>query len=126
MGDDSICEDLLCPSENFTSSFCSKTLAARVFLTLSCILSGISGTLSIIYCAISGDKIHRRLLLTEKGLAFASLIMGIIGVALGISAAMTVEINTKLRLGDAAIIGIAAVGINLIGAITTALVKPYF
>ncbi|UJR23440.1 hypothetical protein I4U23_026445 [Adineta vaga] len=124
--DDIPCADISCPSENLPSSTCNKILAARAFVILACILSGVSGTLSIIYCAMSGDKRLRRLLLTKKALAIGSLITGIIGVALGISATMTIQSDATLRLSDAAFIGIAAIGANLLGVIVTILIKPYF
>jgi hypothetical protein len=64
------------------------------------------------------------LLLAAKGLVFASLIMGIIGVAIGISVTTDiVNISYKSSLGAAAIIGIVALIINLSGAIVALLVK---
>ncbi len=118
-----MCEALTCPSASFQTGFCNKILSARAFLTLACILSGIATTASIISCAVTGDTTPRLLLLTTKILAFACLLTGIIGVALGVNATMTAASDIKLRLGDAAIIGIVGIGINLIGAIATLLVK---
>ncbi|CAF0891117.1 unnamed protein product [Adineta steineri] len=105
-------------------SFWNKILAARAFITLACIISGICGTLSVIYCAISGERSARPLILTKKCLAVACLIMGIIAIAIGISATMTAQNGIKLRLGVAAILGIVGVGINLIGTVIILLVKP--
>ncbi|CAF1157714.1 unnamed protein product [Adineta steineri] len=122
--DDTTCADISCPSEDFPSSFCNKILAARAFITLACILSGFCGTLSVIYCAISGERSARPLILTKKCLAVACLIMGIIAIAIGISATMTAQNGFKLRLGVAAILGIVGVGINLIGTVIILSVKP--
>ncbi|CAF1388439.1 unnamed protein product [Rotaria sordida] len=51
--------------------------------------------------------------------------MGIIGVGVGINATISVESDTKLRLGGAAIVGIVGIVINIFSAIVTVLVKRY-
>ncbi|CAF3117039.1 unnamed protein product [Rotaria sp. Silwood2] len=117
------CVAISCPSESDETSFCSKILTARAFVTLACILSGISAICLVVY-AIQGDKTPRILLLATKGLVFACLIMGIIGVAVGINATVSGDSLIKLDFGAAAIIGIVAIIINFIGAIITALIRP--
>jgi hypothetical protein len=118
-----VCADYTCISRNDNSGTCSKLSAAKAFVTLACILSGISA-LCLFACIVTTDNIHRMLLLAAKGLVFASLITGIIGVAVGISATTDLA-NTlfKSSLGAAAIIGIVALIINLSGAIVALLVK---
>lgn len=120
------CSDILCPSENLSSSTCAKIRAAGAFIAITCLFSGICGLLCIVYCAMAGDKKLRKLLLTQKILALASLVTGIIGVALGIAGTTGIPSDTTLKMGDAAIIAIAAVVGNLIGAVLLVLVKPYF
>ncbi|CAF3954651.1 unnamed protein product, partial [Rotaria sordida] len=58
-----------------------------------------------------------------KGLVFASLIMGIIGVAVGINVTNDEEGFIELDLSAAAIIGIVAIILNFIGAIVTLLIR---
>lgn len=96
---------------------CSQIVVARTFLTLACILSCVAGVLWVLYCAVIVDSTPRLLLLTNKGLALASLITGIIGVIVGITATMKAGEENAVRLGGAAIIGIVGMGINLLSVI---------
>ena len=120
------CSDILCPSENLSSSTCAKIRAGGAFIAITCVFSGIGGLLCIVYCAMSGGKKLRKLILTQKVLALASLVTGMIGVALGLAGTMGIPSVPNLEIGDAAIIAIAAVVSNLIGAVTLVLAKPYF
>ncbi|CAF1432616.1 unnamed protein product [Adineta ricciae] len=120
------CSDILCPSENLNSSTCAKIRAAGAFIAITCAFSGICGLLCIVYCAMSGDKKLQKLILTQKILAVASLVTGMIGVSLGIAGTMGISNVPNLEIGDSAIIAIAAFVGNLIGAVTLVLAKPYF
>jgi hypothetical protein len=84
-------------------------------------MSGISTLLLFISVAIS-DNAKQISLMAAKGLAFACLVMGIIGVAVGINGT-TAILETKLDWGASAIIGIIAIVLNLCGAIATVLIK---
>ena len=116
-----VCLDI-CPVTSYDSGPCPKTIAARAFVTLACILSGISA-LCLFACAVTGDNTNRTLLLAGKGLVFVCLVMGIIGVAVGISGAIDIGAANKLDVGAAAIIGIVALIFNLGGAIVSLLIK---
>ncbi|CAF3904752.1 unnamed protein product, partial [Rotaria sp. Silwood1] len=111
----------ICTPEIEENSVCSKIKAARAFITLACILSGISAICLIVY-SLMGDNKPRILLLAIQGLVFACLIMGIIGVAIGISTATNTGPLTR-DLGAAAIVGIVAVVINVVGAIVALLIR---
>ncbi|CAF3345110.1 unnamed protein product [Rotaria socialis] len=111
------CAIVSCDQEIGNGALCNKILSARAFLILACIFSCVSGTLWVLYCAVRGDTTHRALLFLNKGLAFASLLTGIIGVAVGINATLAIESGIELRLGPAAIVGIVGICVNLIGAI---------
>ncbi|CAM4814417.1 unnamed protein product [Rotaria magnacalcarata] len=115
--DNQTCPIESCAQQIDNDAFCNKILSARAFLILACIFSCMSGTLWILYCAVRGDTTPRALLLLNKCLVFASLLTGIVGVAVGINATLTVETDIELRLGPAAIIGIVGICVNLIGAI---------
>jgi hypothetical protein len=117
------CLSVKCPpSESDTGSFCSKILVARAFVILTCIVSGISAVLLFATGAKSNKK-QQILLIAAKGLVFACLIMGIIGVAVGINGTAETALARKLNWGAAAIIGIIAIVLNLCGAIATVLIK---
>jgi hypothetical protein len=94
---------------------CSKILAARAFMTLACIISGITAICSFA-SAVTNDNTNRILLLATKGLVFVCLVMGIIGVAVGSDASVNFG-GGELKLGAAAIVGIVAIIINFGGAI---------
>jgi hypothetical protein len=112
------CYALPCPEkEGVISDSCNKILAARAFVTLACIISGISA-LCLFLSAVTSETVRRILLIAGKGLAFASLITGIIGVAVGINVT-----TFKLKWGAAAILGIIAIVINFFGAISSVLIK---
>jgi len=111
------CGDIICKG-----SACSKLYSARAFVILACIMSAISALL-LFACAAISDNTRRILLMAGKGLAFVSLIMGIIGVALGINFCMEAISETKLNWGASAIIGIIAIVVNFCGAITSVLIK---
>jgi hypothetical protein len=87
--------------------------------TIACILSALSA-LCILACGFvvtSSDKI---LILVAKALPLVTLVAGIIGVAVGISAVST---GGPGSLGVAAILGIIAVIINLAGGIVAILIQ---
>ncbi len=120
--DEKSCESIKCPSEvSELATFCSKILAARAFMTLACILSGITAICSF-GSAVTNDNTNRILVLATKGLVFVCLVMGIIGVAVGSNASLNFfggggEGAPQFKLGAAAIVGIVAIIINFGGAI---------
>lgn len=89
-------------------------------MTLACIISAIV-TLGLLVTARTSEITNQTLLTITKGLAFACLIMGIIGVAVGINA--ITGGGSGLSMGAGAILGILAIIINLGGAIVAVLVK---
>ncbi|CAF1415076.1 unnamed protein product [Adineta steineri] len=117
------CVSIKCPAAAGDSSFCSKILAGRAFITLACILSGIAA-ICLLLCAFTDVGKNRILLLITKALAFVCLIMGIIGVATGASTIQTMgEGIVKFKLGVASIIGIITIIINLVGAVASVFIK---
>ncbi len=76
------CVDISCSSGDNT---CSEILASRAFVTLACILSPIAA-LCLFASAIIANNMKRIVLLAGRGLAFACIIVGIIGVTIGIIA----------------------------------------
>jgi len=118
------CVSVKCPSEvSGSTSVCSKILAARAFMTLACIISGIAAICSFA-CAVTKDSTNRILLLGTKGLVFLCLVMGIIGVAVGINATLNSGLDEiGFKLGAAAIVGIVAIIINFGGAIAALFIK---
>ncbi|CAF3595869.1 unnamed protein product [Adineta steineri] len=121
--DGSECELLKCPMKDDDSSVCSRILAGRAFMTLACILSGIT-TISLFICAFTDVGKNRILLLITKASAFVCLIMGIIGVGVGGSIIQILsEGSVKFSLGAASTLGIIAIIINLVGAIVSLFIK---
>ncbi|CAF1432791.1 unnamed protein product, partial [Adineta steineri] len=75
-------------------------------------------------CAVIDEKISRILSLAAKVLAFVCVIMGIIGVGTGGSTLKTLSVGDfKFSFGAASILGIVAIIINLVGAITSVFIK---
>ncbi|CAF4226642.1 unnamed protein product [Adineta steineri] len=117
------CVSIKCSAATGDSSFCSKILAGRAFMTLACIFSGIT-TICLFICAFIDGKISRILSLAAKVLAFVCLMMGIISVGTGGSTLKTLSVGDfKFSFGAAFIIGIVAIIINLVGAITSIFIK---
>jgi len=117
------CDSVQCPqSEGGTRSYCSKILAARAFVTLACIFSGISAVLLFITVPIN-DNGKQILLMAGRGLAFVCLIMGIIGVAVGINVTTETTLEIKLNWGASAILGIIAIILNFCGAVASVIIK---
>ncbi|CAF3909343.1 unnamed protein product, partial [Rotaria sp. Silwood1] len=122
------CQDISSQLENIATDVYHRIRAAEAFVTLACILSGIS-TFCLFVCALMGDNVHQILLWTSKGLAFSSFIMGTVGVALGISAILSNPITNQsvitvtITMGAASFVGIAAILINLVGAIIAVFIR---
>jgi hypothetical protein len=100
----------------------TKLLAARAFVTLACIMSVISALLLFSSVATS-DYTKQILLMVGKSLAFACLIMGVVGVALGINVTTETVLHIKSNWGASAIIGVIAIVLNFCGAIVSVLIK---
>jgi hypothetical protein len=120
------CDNVQCPSDNYDndSGFCSKILASRAFVTLACIMSGIAA-ICLFSFAVTRENTNGILLLATKGLVFACVIAGIIGVAIGANATLSLsdDIGASLNLGAAAAIGIVAIIINFFGGIAAIFIK---
>ncbi len=117
------CVDITCPqSGSDTAGLCSKILAARAFVTLACIISAISALCLLLSVGMI-DKTRQILINVGKGLAFACLIMGIIGIAVGISVSTGTGTEAKMDWGAASIIGIVLIFINLAGAILSVFIR---
>ncbi|CAF3992774.1 unnamed protein product [Adineta steineri] len=117
------CVPVKCSTAIGDSSFCSRILAGRAFMTLACILSGIT-SICLFICAFIDEKTSRILLLIAKALAFICLIMGIISVAAGGSTIQTLsQDGVKCNLSAASILGIIAIIINLVGVIASFFIK---
>ncbi len=118
-----LCFPIYCgQGKSSTGSYCMKILTARAFVTLACIMSGVSA-LCLCLSVVTNEKIRHILLMTGKVLAFTCLIVGIIGVAVGIDVSTSNGNGQKLKLGAASIIGIIVLIINLWGAIASLFIK---
>lgn len=117
------CYEFKCPDkENDVNEVCGKIIAARAFLTMACIISG----LSVIFLCISAALDGRRrtiVLVIGKILVFLSLVMSIIGVALGIIGAMDVNPDFNFKWGGSPIVAIIGIVINFLGALGSLLVQ---
>ncbi|CAM4976207.1 unnamed protein product, partial [Rotaria socialis] len=116
------CLKVSCMSKSNETSFCDNIQAARIFITLACILSGIS-TICFVIRALLSEKIPGILILTPKVLAIPCLLIGCIGVTIAINACINTIYGMKFNLGDAAIIGIIAVFMNFFGVIAISLIR---
>ncbi|CAF3767698.1 unnamed protein product, partial [Adineta steineri] len=117
------CGPLGCSGVLIVSGLCSRILAGRAFMTLACILSGIT-TICLFICAFTDIGKNRILLLITKALAFGCLIMGIIGVGVGGSIIQILSVgNVKYSLGAASTLGVVAIIINLVGAVASVFIK---
>ena len=91
---------------------CSKMLVARAFLTIACIISGLS-VLFLFARAMMESTARKIIIMISKILPVVSFIAGIIGVAVGINYILSSN-GGKIR--EAAILGITAVAFNAIGS----------
>lgn len=117
IGDERICSNLRSTCSGLSGDdlgFCSKMLASRAFLTIACIISGLSALCLIAYALISTDS-NQAITLLSKIIPLVSFVAGLIGIAVGI--AFITDPLLKFKLSAAAIVGIIAVVINAIGAI---------
>ncbi|CAF1420138.1 unnamed protein product [Adineta ricciae] len=88
-----------------------KVLAARAFMTVSCILSS-SSAVSVLLIAFVNENLKKNISVLAKGLVVASVIGGIIGVSLGIS--ITVDaLNAGASVGASFILAIIALVFNI-------------
>ncbi|UJR11502.1 hypothetical protein I4U23_015683 [Adineta vaga] len=107
-------------TEGFTP--CAKLYAARAFVTIACLMAAVTVVILLLN-ARNQDISNKTLLMGTKALAFFCLLMGIIGVAVGISAYMVGDSRVKPSLGVGAILGIIGIVVNLAGAIVTVLIR---
>ncbi len=107
---------------NAPADFYDKMMAARVFVTICCILSSLS-VVSILLILFVEENLKKLVSILAQALAFASLVGGIIGVALGMAFAMKTVGSKADNIGVSSILGIIAIVFNLAGAITTFIIK---
>lgn len=116
------CSAIAYPNSGFDpEGFYIKTRVAQAFITLACIMSGLS-VISVL-STVEIDNHKRKILLIGRILAVISLITGIIGVAVGMNIITDTPLETHLGWGASVIIGIVAIIINFCGAITSFLIK---
>lgn len=117
------CRQFKCPDvANDENEVCGKIIAARAFVTLACIFSGLSIIFFCISAATNG-KTRFVLLLIGKFLTFFSLIMSIIGVAIGIIGSMDILAETDFKWGGCPVIAIIGIAINFLAALVSLLVQ---
>ncbi|CAF1631779.1 unnamed protein product [Adineta ricciae] len=105
------------------ANVCHKMLAARAFMTLACIFSAISAT-CLFACLLESINKNTNVITMIKIIPFVCFIMGIIGLALGISyTTVTGPEIISMSLGAGAILAIIAVILNLIGAILALIIR---
>ena len=116
------CANFACVGSH--GGICDKIKAARAFMTLACLVSGVAVIL-LITMIVLNKSINSLFLLIIKILPIVCLLMGIIGVGLGADGTRSFgSLGTKkLSLGPAAIVGIIGILINLVAAILTFLIK---
>ncbi|CAF2955200.1 unnamed protein product [Rotaria sp. Silwood2] len=94
-------------------------MAARAFITIACILSGLS-VVCLVMCAVIKTDSNHIVFMISKALPFVSFVAGIIGLAVGIA---FVTAPGGRKISSAAFVGIAAVVINMIGAALALLIR---
>ena len=136
--DASVCGNIDCPASSSSSSSslsttygssetCGKFMAARAFLTLTCILTPFIGAGFFLWAFLS-ERLPSVVLWILKISIFACLVLGIIGVAIGIAVTLkpyesSLTTTTVLTIGPGAIVGIIAIILNLIAGILGAIVR---
>ncbi|CAF3332150.1 unnamed protein product [Rotaria socialis] len=98
---------------------CHKMMAARVFVTIACILSALSAVCIFTYIIIKTDA-NQIIFMISKVLPILSFIAGAIGLAVGIA---FITPSDSIKLSSATFVDIVAVAINVIGAILTVLIR---
>jgi hypothetical protein len=121
-----ICSDL--PSScslviGESAGICHKMMAARAFVTIACIISGISA-ICLFACALQIINQNQRVIMISKALAIGSFVMGVIGLAIGIAVTTyTGILPIKASLSVAAILAIVAVVTNLLGTVLAMMIR---
>lgn len=114
------CQDI--PILNDNTGIFTKIQTARAFVTLACILSGIS-MLSLIASAFMGDQVHKRFLWIIKGLCSASIVVGIVSVAIAAASLKHNALSSQISIEYATILAITAVIMNVIGTIVAIFIR---
>lgn len=116
------CSSIKCPYIEFAPiSSCNRTIAARAFVTLACIASALS-VIFILSITID-DTTKKSVLIFGRIFAIASLIFGIVGVAVARNLIIVTGSIHNLRWGSSSIMGLIAIIINFVGALTSFLIK---
>ncbi|CAF3740713.1 unnamed protein product [Rotaria sp. Silwood1] len=110
-----------------SSARCSKMKVARAFITIACILSALAALCALI-CVFLSPELGKPLSIVTKILPFATLIAGIIGVAVDIALAFDffseqIGLWNKKTVGAAGIMMIVALVLNLFGAIAAIFIQ---
>ncbi len=114
----SVCGDII----KLPTDIYGKMMGARAFVTICCIISSLS-VVSILLILFVEENLKGKMSILAKALAFASLVGGIIGVAVGMAFAMKIVGSKADNIGVSSILGIIAIVFNLAGAITTFIIK---
>jgi hypothetical protein len=110
-------------------------MAVRAFITMACILSGLA-TGCFVICALKSVDSNRLVILATKVLCIASLVTGIIGMAVGATFGTDESsgqggttgqgggsINVSIKVGAAAILAVVADVFNLVGIVLAAMIN---
>jgi hypothetical protein len=98
-------------------------MAARAFITLSCILTSLSTVLTLSILLIR-ENFKKIISILAKILSIGSLIGGILGMALGITFVVKEdETMIAFDIGVSSILAIIAVVFNLFGTIATLIIN---
>ena len=119
VGDTRKCERVTVCDLDASLTVCTKLKVARAFMTIACLLAPIAAIVFFIQVVL-GSNLRKALVYIGVVLTAVTLIAGIIGVAVG--GALIGE-DSGAKLAAAAIIGIIALIINLVGVIIGILVS---
>ncbi|CAF1216750.1 unnamed protein product [Adineta steineri] len=97
-------------------------MATRAFITICCILAPLS-VISILSITLVNEHLKKRMSLLAKVLVMASVISGIIGVSLGITAVVDTINNIDASIGVSCILAIVAFLLNFVGALITFMIE---
>ena len=114
-GGQSSCQSIPCSSEDIN---CGELYAARAFVTLACIVSGLL-TVGICINALKGEDRNEKIWRGIKACAFSCFGMGIIGISIGIHETT----GDGVSWGPASFLAILSIILNLVGAIVIVLIK---
>jgi hypothetical protein len=105
------------------ADICHKTMAARAFITIACIISGVSA-ICFFACALKTINQNKMAIMIGIALTISSFVAGVIGLGLGITVTTaTGSLPIKASISSAAIIAIVAVVVNMLGTVLAVLTR---